>query len=129
LRVLIDLSHQRSEVRDRLLFVEPFALESGRVDEVVDDRQRPIDRVGLLVDTHQKIRKARLDLSLAVATTVVFHEEGVRERRELSCLRRAAACRLDARDRRRSVLAPETTEESPALLLLRGRVRGRLLLR
>src|SRR5207302_635844 len=84
--------------------VEAFAFECRRVDEVVHDRQRPIDRVGLLVYTHEEIRETRLDLALAVATAVVFHEERVRERSELSGLGRCRAGRLDPRDGRRRLV-------------------------
>src|SRR5207249_3665818 len=90
---------------------------------VIHDRQRPIDRVGLLVYTHEEIRETRLDLALAVATAVVFDEQRIRERSELSRFARCRARGFDARDRRRRLIAPETAQE-PTLLLFGGRIRG-----
>src|SRR5439155_19229511 len=87
-----------------------------------------IVRVGLLVEAHQEIREARLDLSLAVAAAVVLHEQSVGERRELAGLARVRRRGLDVRDRRRRLLLAKTTEEPAALLLIsfRRRLGGRL---
>src|SRR5206468_854579 len=65
-----------------------------------------------------EIRKPRLDLPFAVAAAVVFHEQRVRQRRELPCLARGRRRGRDVRDRRRGLLAAKTTQESPAALLL-----------
>src|SRR5439155_1008955 len=63
------------------------------------------------------------DLALAVATAVVFDEQRIRERSELSRFARCRARGFDARDRRRRLIAPETAQE-PTLLLFGGRIRG-----
>src|SRR5437667_277242 len=97
-----------------------FALERGRVDQIVDDRQWPVDRIGLLVDTHEQVRHPALDLPSSVAPAAVLHQQRVRERGERADA--TAELRLPRHLRQGCrLLAPEHAEESALLLFSRGR--------
>src|SRR4029079_10546805 len=87
-----------------------------------DERQRWIDRIGLLVAAHQQVGDALLDTTLAVLAVVVFRDERVRESRARTGSPAVDACGRKRRtgDRRGGrFLASEAKE--PALLLLRRR--------